>query len=109
MSNKEIPEWIKQHQAKNEEEDESEFFKFPEGETEIEVDISKPPKQVEKFEGKTRYQYQIRVDDEQKTLEVGKQLDRHIIMALMRGLNPMVVIRIGDDIHTKYSVKGLKD
>lgn len=107
--NTEIPKWIIEHNAKNKEEAKltGNYFKFPEGETEILVDTNTAPKELTKF-NKTRWQYKIAVEGEAKILEVGKQLDTQIIEALMKGLNPMVVIRVGKDIKSKYSVKGLE-
>lgn len=108
MPQLQIPNWVKERQKQQiaQKADRSIFFKFPEGETEIEVDVSTPPIQVEKF-NKTRFQYQITVNKEVKTLEVGTQLDTMIITALMKGLNPMVVVRVGTGIKSQYSIKGL--
>ena len=108
MPQLQIPDWVKKRQLEQiqEKEDGSKFYKFSEGETEIEVDISTPPKTVEKFD-KTRYQYQIKVKGETKTLEVGTQLDTLIISALMKNINPMVVVRVGKGIKTQYDVKGI--
>jgi hypothetical protein len=108
-----LPKWILDHNAKNEETAKnSVFFKLPEGETEIQVDLSEAPKELQKAGldkiVRTRWQYRIVVNGESKILEVGKQLDTQIIQALMKGLNPMVVIRAGKDIKSKYSVKGLE-
>lgn len=108
-----IPKWITEHNAVNEKIDAEpgKYFKFPEGETEILVDINTAPTELQKagFDKvvRTRYQYNITVKGEPKILEVGKQLDRQIIKALMMGKNPLVVIRVGRDINSKYSVKGL--
>lgn len=106
----EMPSWVKDRQEKleKEKEDRSQFFKFPKGETVIEVDTNTAPVELEKFSGKRRTQYKIKVNNEVKTLEVGVQLDTLIINALMQNLNPMTVIRIGDGIKTQYSIKELK-
>lgn len=108
MPELQIPNWVKEKQAQQEKQaqERSLFFKFPEGETEITVDTTMPPKEVNKF-GKNRYQYKITVNNEIKTLEVGSMLDTLIIKALMANVNPMIVVRVGKGIKSSYSIKGL--
>lgn len=112
MSKPAVPAWVKTAKAEivEQEANESKFYKLPEGETEILVNDEEPPKVIEKkFNDKvsTRWQFDIIVDEQQKTLEVGKSLYRKIVKALEQGLNPMTVIRAGTDIHTQYGIKGL--
>ena len=59
-----VPEWVKKRsiEIEQEKQDRSKFYKFSKGETRILVDATKPPEQVEKFGGKTRYVYQITVN-----------------------------------------------
>lgn len=111
---KAVPTWVKDAVQKiiEDEEKESIFFKIPEGVTEILVDDSEPPKEIEKVfsDGKKRIRYQFKIiteDGQQKTLEVGKILYRKICKAIAQGLNPMKVIRAGTDIHTSYGIEGL--
>lgn len=114
MSKPTVPSWVKQASAEiaEQEANETKFFKFPEGETEILVNADEAPKVIEKtFKDKTttRWQFEIVIVDtgETKTLEVGKQLYRKIVRAIAQDLNPMTVIRAGTDIHTSYGIKGL--
>lgn len=110
---KATPSWVQREaqKIKEQQEKESQFFKLPEGETELTVDDSEPPKEIEKSfknDTRTRYQYNVILEDgTKKTLEVGKQLHRLIIKALSQGLNPMTIIRAGTDINTKYGIKAL--
>lgn len=110
---KAIPSWVQQESAKikEQQEQESQFYKLPEGETELLFDDAEPPKEIEKTfksDTRTRWQYKVILEDgNQKTLEVGKQLHRLIIKALSQGLNPMTIIRAGTDINTKYGIKAL--
>ena len=104
-----VPEWVKKRsiEIEQEKQDRSKFYKFSKGETRILVDATKPPEQVEKFGGKTRYVYQITVNGEVKTLECGSMLDSLIVSALMKGINPMTVIRTGSGLDTQYGIKEL--
>lgn len=109
-----VPSWVIKAQAEIEEQkkEESQFFKLPEGETEILVIETIPVKTIEKSFGndtkkRLRWQFEINVDGQKKTLEVGKILYRKMIDALAQGLNPMTIIRAGTDIHTSYGIKGL--
>lgn len=109
---KATPSWVQReaNKIKAQQEKESIFFKIPEGETEIIINDALPPKVIEKdFKGtiRTRWQFEVNVEGEKKTLEVGKMLYRLIIKALLQGLNPMTIIRAGTDINTKYGIKGL--
>ena len=109
-----IPSWVKRasEAIKTQQAEESVFYKLPEGETEILVDDAVAFVEItkafnKKDDARIRYQYAITVEEQQKTLEVGKQLHRLIIKALMQGLNPMTIVRVGIDINTKYGIKGL--
>jgi len=111
---KAVPSWVKRENdaIKQQQAEESQFFKLPEGETEILVNDDEMPVEISKSfnkkdEARIRYQYRIIVQGQEKTLEVGKQLHRLIIKALMQSLNPMTIIRAGTDINTKYGIKGL--
>ena len=114
MPKAKIPSWIEQTYAKIKEQqaEESQYFKFPEGETEILVDNTQPPVEISKAfnkkdDARIRYQYKIIVKGQVKTLEVGTPLHRLIIKALMQDLNPMMVVRAGTDIKTRYCIKVL--
>jgi hypothetical protein len=104
---KEIPEWIKTRSVQQKQDTSSEYFKIPEGESEIEINELQAPEEVEGNFGK-QYMYYIKADGKRYKLTVGKMLDVMIIKALMKGINPMIVIRAGTGIQTRYSIKGLK-
>lgn len=102
--------WIKTRQLKlqKQKEENSQFFKFPEGETEILIDTAKPPEEVISNFGKPRTRYNITIvkTGAKKIIDVGVSLDSLIIEALMSNVNPMTVIRTGTDLKTKYGIKG---
>lgn len=108
MSQTGIPSWINERAevlAKRKIEN-SKFYKIPEGETEILVSTTKPPTEIEKF-NKKRSQYEITVNGKSLILECGITLDSLILKALKQNMNPMIIIRVGTDINTMYSIKGL--
>lgn len=87
------------------------FFKFPEGETVVTVDMNFVPEETETDFGDrtvTRYKYRILVSGKVYHITVGKGLERLILNALMKDLNPFTVIREGTDIDTTYAIKELK-
>ncbi|MCJ7805245.1 hypothetical protein MUP46_01195 [Patescibacteria group bacterium] len=105
---KEIPEWIKTRSEQHKHDRSSEYFRIPEGESEIEIDETQAPEEVEGNFG-TQYLYQVKAEGKKYKLTVGKMLDVMIIKALIKGINPMTVIRAGTGIQTRYSIKGLSD
>lgn len=102
-----LPQWILDQKKYQ---DEHQFYKLPEGETEIYIDISKPvQKQKSTFDSsKDRFVYSIQVDGKPYTMSCGYMLDALIIKALIAGMNPMRIIRAGAGTNTRFSIKGLK-
>lgn len=100
-----LPEWIKQHKDML---DKSQYFKIPQGETMIEIDLTQQVKQVPSNYGKDRFEYHIISEQKQYKMTVGFMLDVMITKALIQGMNPMTIIRAGEGQNTRYSIKGLK-
>lgn len=115
MPNAKIPEWVKNRQTeidkqqKKWQEQNAMFFKFPQGETQIFVDMQVPPvSKISKF-GNIQWIYQVKVNGEIKKISVNVILDRAIIQALSEEINPMTIIRTGKEKDTRYSIKELED
>jgi hypothetical protein len=103
--NKKIPDWVIEHNRKIQD-FEARFFKIPQGETEVEVDMDFPPERREGTYG-IQYVYTVTIDEERFLLGASGRLDKLITAALMQGLNPFTVERDGEGKDTRYAIKGL--
>lgn len=110
---KQMPDWVKKRHEKQLQDAEARqkyiegFLRLPVGESEVLINTEKPPEQIQKY-GKIKYRYIVTYNGEVKTWDVSSVMDTAITTALMNGINPITVVRIGtgkDD--TKYSVKGV--
>lgn len=104
---KKIPEWIQKRSERHASEPESEYFKIPEGETVILVNEQQAPEEIKGKFGDQAI-YEIFIEGEKQKLSASRRLDRLIIKALMNGMNPMTLVRVGKEIDTRYAIKGLE-
>lgn len=101
-----FPSWVKERKKWHDEHAQPDYFKVPEGETLIEIDLNHAPEEKEGNFG-TQYIYHIKANGERYLLSASMRLDRLIISALSEGVNPMTLVRIGTRRQTRYSIKEL--
>jgi hypothetical protein len=102
----EVPSWVKDRKQWHTAHSHPEYFSVPEGETAIEVDLSRPAEEREGDYGK-QFVYHIKANGKQYLLSASVTLDGLIILALSEGINPMTLIRTGTKKQTRYSIKEL--
>ena len=104
---KDVPQWIKDRAERQKTEPDSEFFKIPEGESIVLIDENQAPEELDGKFGK-RYLYAVIVEGNKLKLSVNKRLDKMIIKALMNGINPLTLIRVGQGTDTRIKIKGVE-
>jgi hypothetical protein len=101
-----FPSWIAERKKWHNEHMQPEYFSIPEGETSIELNLSKAPQEREGTFGK-QFVYHITANNKDYLLSASLVLDRLIISALSEGINPMTIIRTGTKKQTRYNIKEL--
>jgi hypothetical protein len=102
----EVPSWVKDRKQWHSAHSSPKYFAVPEGETIIEVDLNNPAEEREGDFGK-QFVYHIKANGEKYLLSASITLDRLIISALSKDINPMTLIRVGTKKQTRYSIKEL--
>jgi len=82
------------------------LWRFPQGETKVKLDPSKKPEQKE-FQGRKVYIFDLEVAGEQLKTGINSRspLYREFINKLAAGKFEFTVIRAGDGLNTRYSLK----
>lgn len=100
------PDWLQQRKQQIDAEEQTPYFKIPQGETEITVDMDIPPAERTGDYSK-QYIYTITVNGEARKLSASEYLDKMIIEALCHNINPFTLVRKGTGKQTRYSIKEL--